>query len=89
MNNPQLYNRDAQTLTIVSYFRKIFMLYVQREVIIIHPNTLASHYMCNDLRKSCGMVNVIRYEGSTSGSDISTGFVGPSTSCLSYIVNKH
>jgi len=37
LQNPQLYNRDAQTLTIVSYFRKIFMLYVQWEVIIIHP----------------------------------------------------
>ena len=35
--NPQLYNRDAQTLTTVSYFRKIFMFYVQWKVIIIHP----------------------------------------------------
>jgi len=36
LQNPQLYNNDAETLTTVCYFRKIFMLYVQVEVIIIH-----------------------------------------------------
>ena len=53
------------------------------------PNTLASHDTCKGLRKICGMINVIRYRGSTLGSDLSTGFTGSSTSCLSYIVNKH
>ena len=32
------------------------------------PNTIASHDTCKGLRKSCGMVNVIRYKGLTSGS---------------------
>jgi len=37
LQNPQLYNKDAETLTIVCYFRQIFMLYVQGEVVIKHP----------------------------------------------------
>ena len=53
------------------------------------PNTVASHDTCNGLRKSCGMINVIRYRGSTSGSDTSTAFTGPSTPYLSYTINKH
>jgi len=52
-------------------------------------NTVASHYTCKALKKSCRMVNVIRYRGSTSRSNLSIGFVSPSAPCLSYTVNKH
>ncbi|KAL5185161.1 hypothetical protein HKD37_17G048724 [Glycine soja] len=34
IQNPQLYNRYAETLTTVCNFRQIFMLYVQGEVFI-------------------------------------------------------
>ena len=44
-------------------------------------NTVASHDTCKGLRKSYGMINVIRYRGSTSGST--------STPYLSYTINKH
>ncbi|RZB86556.1 Retrovirus-related Pol polyprotein from transposon TNT 1-94 [Glycine soja] len=37
------------------------------------PNTIASHNTCKGLRKSYAMVNVIRYRGSTSRSNLSTG----------------
>ena len=53
------------------------------------PNTIASHITCNDFRKSCGIVNVIRYRGSTSGFSLSVGFVDPSAPYLSCTVNKH
>ena len=39
LHNPQLYNRDAETLTTMCYFRKIFMFYVQGDIIIIHTQT--------------------------------------------------
>jgi len=52
-------------------------------------NTVVSHDICNNLRKNCGMINVIRYKGSILRSDLSTGFVGPLPPCLSYTVNKH
>ena len=52
-------------------------------------NTVTSHDTCNGLRKSCWMVNAIRYRRSTSGSSLSTSFVGPLAPCLSYTVNKH
>ena len=53
------------------------------------PNTIASHNTCKGLRKSYAMVNVIRYRGSTSRSDLSTGFSGPSSPYLSCTINKH
>jgi len=66
------------------------------------PNTVASHDTWNihpkyssiprhlkGSRKSYGMVNVIRYKGSTSGSDLSTGFDGLLGPCLSYMVKKY
>jgi len=41
------------------------------------PNREASHITCNGFKKNCGMVNVIRYRGSsTSGSNLSAGFAG-------------
>ena len=65
------------------------MLYVQEEVIIIHPNTVASHDTCKGLRKRCGIVNVIWYSGSSSSSGLSTSFIGPSAPWFSYTVNKN
>ena len=52
------------------------------------PNGEASHITCNGFKKSCGMVNVIRYKGScTSGSGLSVGFAGDTATYLSNIVN--
>ena len=53
------------------------------------PNTITSHDTCKGLRKSCGMVNVIKYRGLTSGSGLFSGFAGSSATYLSYTVNKH
>ena len=52
-------------------------------------NMIASFGTYKGLRKTSGMVNVITYMGLTSGSNLSAGFAGPSTPCLSYTVNKH
>jgi len=37
LQNPQLYNKYAETLTTVCNFRENFVLDVQREVLIKHP----------------------------------------------------
>ena len=37
LRNSYLYNRDAKTLTTMCSFRKIFILYVQGKVFIVHP----------------------------------------------------
>ena len=51
------------------------------------PNTVASHITWRGFKKSYGMVNVIRYKGSsTSGSGLSGGFAGDTAACLSNIV---
>ena len=89
LTESQLYNRDAQTLTTMCYFRKIFMPMYKGKLSLYTPNTVASHDTCNGLRKSHGMVNVIRHRGSTSGSDLSAGFAGPLAPYLFYTVNKH
>ena len=89
LQNPQLYNRDAQTLTIVSYFRKIFMLYVQWEVIIIHLKHGSITQHLQRLKEKATGWPMSSGRGWTSGSGLSTSFVGPSASCLSYTVNKH
>ena len=53
------------------------------------PNIVASHNSCIGLRKSCGIINVIWYMRSSSGSSLLIGFIDPFGTCLSYIVNKH
>ena len=49
-------------------------------------NTVESHVTWIGLRKSCRIVNVIWYRGSSLGSSLSIGFASP---CLSYTVHKH
>ena len=56
---------------------------------LYNPNNVASHDICIGLRKSCMIINVIWYKGSSSGSNLSTGFVSPFGTYLSYTVNKH
>ena len=53
------------------------------------PNIIAFHDTCIGLRKSFGIIKVIYYMGSSSGSSLSTGFFDFFDTCLSYTVNKH
>ena len=53
------------------------------------PSIVAPHNTYIGLRKSCGIIDVIWYMGPSSGFGLSTSFIGPFCTYLSYIVNKH
>jgi len=54
LQNPQLHNKDVETLTTMCYFRHIFVLYVQGEVVIQQPkNGSITHNLQRLQKKLC------------------------------------
>ena len=76
-------------MTTVCYFAKIFMFYVQGNIIVVHLKHSSISRHLHRLEEKLWDHQCHWYMRLSSSSGLSTSFVGPFGTYLSYIVNKH